>query len=264
MFDPLFDLQHKRVLITGGAGTLGALIAQAFAERGADVTVQDLNQERLDDVCQSLLGQSGKAFSICADLSSPDQCASVVNTAHELMGGVDIVINTAGINRRKPIIEVTEDDFNDIVSVNMKAIFFISQAAHPIMKAAGGGVIVNMSSLSARYSYNTISVYAATKAAVTSITRSTAREWAKDKIRVNCIEPSVIKTDFTQPLWGEPHRTQWFDETTPIGRLSDPDEIIGSVIFLATDASSYITGQSIVIDGGILSGGDWDSYAEKL
>ena len=84
---------------------------------------------------------------------------------------------------------------------------------------------------------------------------------AKDKIRVNCIEPSVIKTDFTKPLWGEPHRTKWFDETTPIGRLSNPDEIIGSVIFLATDASSYITGQSIVIDGGILSGGDWDSYA---
>jgi len=261
MFDPLFDLKQKRVLITGGAGTLGALIAKAFAERGADVTIQDLNQERLDEVRKSISGESGKAFSISADLSSPDQCASVVNEANVLMGGLDIVINTAGINRRKPITEVTEEDFNAIVSVNMKAIYFISQAAHPIMKAAGGGVIVNMSSLSARYSFNTISVYAATKAAVTSITRSTAREWAKDKIRVNCIEPSVIKTDFTKPLWGEPHRTKWFDETTPIGRLSNPDEIIGSVIFLATDASSYITGQSIVIDGGILSGGDWDSYA---
>jgi NAD(P)-dependent dehydrogenase (short-subunit alcohol dehydrogenase family) len=261
MFDPLFSLDGKRVLVTGGAGTLGNLISKAFAERGAVVTIQDLNQERLDEVTKSISAKSSKVYSIAADLSDPAECTRVVSEANQLMSGLDIVINTAGINRRKPISEVTEEDFDAIVSVNMKAIYFISQAAHPIMKAAGGGVIVNMSSLSARYSYNSISVYAATKAAVSSITRSTAREWAKDKIRVNCIEPSVIKTDFTKPLWGEPHRTKFFDETTPIGRLSNPDEIIGSVIFLATDASSYITGQSIVIDGGILSGGDWDSYA---
>ena len=261
MFDPLFSLDGKRVLVTGGAGTLGNLISKAFAERGAVVTIQDLNQERLDEVTKSISTKSSKVYSIAADLSDPAECTRVVSVANQLMSGLDIVINTAGINRRKPISEVTEEDFDAIVSVNMKAIYFISQAAHPIMKTAGGGVIVNMSSLSARYSYNSISVYAATKAAVSSITRSTAREWAKDKIRVNCIEPSVIKTDFTKPLWGEPHRTKFFDETTPIGRLSNPDEIIGSVIFLATDASSYITGQSIVIDGGILSGGDWDSYA---
>jgi NAD(P)-dependent dehydrogenase (short-subunit alcohol dehydrogenase family) len=261
MFDPLFSLKGKRTLITGGAGSLGTLIAQSFAERGASVTVQDLDQARIDAVKTSITTNNENVLTIAADLSSAQECKVVVEKANQLMGGLDIVINTAGINRRKPISEVTPEDFDAIVSVNMKAIYFISQAAHPIMKAAGGGTIVNMSSLSARYSFNTISVYAATKAAVSSITRSTAREWAKDKIRVNCIEPSVIKTDFTKTLWGEPHRSKWFDETTPIGRLSTPDEIIGTVIFLATDASSYITGQSVVIDGGILSGGDWDSYA---
>ena len=212
MFDPLFSLQGKRTLITGGAGSLGTLISKAFAERGADVTIQDLNQERLDEVRKAITAGSGKVFSIAADLSDPTECARVVSEANQLMGGLDIVINTAGINRRKPISEVTEDDFDAIVSVNMKAIYFISQAAHPIMKAGGGGAIVNMSSLSARYSYNTISVYAATKAAVSSITRSAAREWAKDKIRVNCIEPSVIKTDFTKPLWGEPHPVRGSDD----------------------------------------------------
>ena len=261
MFDPLFSLKGKRTLITGGAGSIGTLIAKSFAERGAIVTVQDLDQARIDDIKTSITKNNENVYTIAADLSSAQECKDVVNKANQLMGGLDIVINTAGINRRKPISEVTPEDFDAIVSVNMKAIYFISQAAHPIMKAAGGGTIVNMSSLSARYSYNTISVYAATKAAVSSITRSTAREWAKDKIRVNCIEPSVIKTEFTKSLWGEPHRSKWFDETTPIGRLSTPDEIIGTVIFLATDASSYITGQSVVIDGGILSGGDWDSYA---
>jgi len=261
MFDPLFSLAGKRTLITGGAGSIGTLIAKSFAERGAIVTIQDLDKTRIDDVKSSVSTKNENVYAIAADLSSAQECKAVVDKANQLMGGLDIVINTAGINRRKPISEVTPEDFDAIVSVNMKAIYFISQAAHPIMKAAGGGTIVNMSSLSARYSYNTMSVYAATKAAVSSITRSTSREWAKDKIRVNCIEPSVIKTDFTKTLWGEPHRSKWFDETTPIGRLSTPNEIIGTVIFLATDASSYITGQSVVIDGGILSGGDWDSYA---
>ena len=153
MFDPLFSLQGKRTLITGGAGSLGTLISKAFAERGADVTIQDLNQERLDEVRKAITAGSGKVFSIAADLSDPAECSRVVSEANQLMGGLDIVINTAGINRRKPISEVTEDDFDAIVSVNMKAIYFISQAAHPIMKAGGGGTIVNMSSLSARYSY---------------------------------------------------------------------------------------------------------------
>jgi len=263
MFDPIFNLKGKRVLITGGAGSLGTLITSAFVERGASVVVQDLNANRLEEVINSIPDSSGKLFSLTSDLSSAEECKRTVEDASKLLDGLDIVINTAGINRRKLIEDVTPEDFDAIVSVNMRAIYFISQASHPIMKKGGGGVIVNMSSLSARYSFNTISVYAATKAAVSSITRSSAREWARDKIRVNCIEPSVIKTDFTKPLWGEPHRTKWFDETTPIGRLSAPDEIIGAVIFLATDASSYITGQSIVIDGGILSGGDWDSYKDN-
>ena len=109
MFDPLFSLQGKRTLITGGAGSLGTLISKAFAERGADVTIQDLNQERLDEVRKAITTQSGKAFSIAADLSDPAECARVVSEANQLMGGLDIVINTAGINRRKPISEVTED-----------------------------------------------------------------------------------------------------------------------------------------------------------
>jgi NAD(P)-dependent dehydrogenase (short-subunit alcohol dehydrogenase family) len=186
----------------------------------------------------------------------------MVTDAAERLGGLDVLINGAGINRRKPIVDVTPDDFDAIVAVNMRAVYFACQAAHPLMKDAGGGAIVNLSSLSARFSFNTISVYAATKAAVSSMTRSCAREWAADGIRVNCIEPSVIKTEFTKPLWGEAHRQRWFDETTPIGRLALPEEMIGSIIFLSTQASSYITGQSIVIDGGILSGADWDSYKD--
>lgn len=261
--DPLFSLEGKKVIITGAGGAVGSLVAEAMAARGAVIGLQDISAEKVNAVRDRILAAGGSAVALVSDLSTASGAQEIVQQGAQELGGLDVLVNGAGINRRKPIDDVTSDDFDALVAVNMRAVFFTSQAAHPIMKAAGGGTIVNLSSLSARFSFNTISVYAATKAAVSSMTRSCAREWAADKVRVNCIEPSVIQTEFTKPLWGEPHRQRWFDETTPIGRLALPEEMIGSIIFLSTQASSYITGQSIVIDGGILSGADWNSYESQ-
>lgn len=260
--DPLFSVEGKRVIITGAGGSIGSLTAEAMAARGAIVGLQDISAEKVEPVRERIEAAGGRACALVSDLATAEGAHQMVRDGAALLGGLDVLVNGAGINRRKPITDVTPDDFDAIVGVNMRAVYFASQAAHEIMKPAGGGAIVNLSSLSARFSFVTISVYAATKAAVSSMTRSCAREWAADGIRVNCIEPSVIKTEFTKPLWGEPHRQRWFDETTPIGRLALPEEMIGSIIFLATDASAYVTGQSIVIDGGILSGADWDSYQD--
>lgn len=260
--DPLFSLEGKRVIITGAGGSIGSLVAEAMAARGAIIGLQDISAEKVDLVRERIEAAGGSAIALVSDLSTAEGAAEMVHEGARRLGGLDVLVNGAGINRRKPITEVTPDDFDAIVAVNMRAVYFASQAAHEVMKSGGGGAIVNLSSLSARFSFVTISVYAATKAAVSSMTRSCAREWAAAGIRVNCIEPSVIKTEFTKPLWGEAHRQRWFDETTPIGRLALPEEMIGSIIFLATDASAYITGQSIVIDGGILSGADWDSYQD--
>ena len=260
--DPLLFLEGKRILITGAGGSIGSLVAEAMAARGATIGLQDISAEKVDPVRERIEAAGGSTITLVADLSTADGATKMVHEGAQSLGGLDVLVNGAGINRRKPINEVTPDDFDAIVAVNMRAVYFASQAAYEIMKPAGGGAIVNLSSLSARFSFVTISVYAATKAAVSSMTRSCAREWAADGIRVNCIEPSVIKTEFTKPLWGEPHRQRWFDETTPIGRLALPEEMIGSIIFLSTAASAYITGQSIVIDGGILSGADWDSYQD--
>lgn len=254
MSTDLFSLAGKNVLITGAGGVIGTELAHAMAAAGAVVGAQDLTMERADAVAAT--------FSFAADLSVVDECRSLVARAEQEMGGIDILVNCAGINRRKPIDDVTAEDFDAIVAVNMRAVYFVSQAVHVGMKARGGGAIVNISSMSARYGYNTISVYAATKAAVTSMTRSFAREWVKDGIRVNCIEPAVVKTEFTKPLWGEPHRERWFADTMPMGRLIDPPELVGAVIFLASGASSYITGQAITIEGGLLAGADWDAYQE--
>lgn len=253
MSTDLFSLEGRTVLITGAGGVIGTELAHGMATAGARVGAQDLTLERAAAVQAD--------FAFAADLSTVEGCRALIAEADSAMGGIDVLVNCAGINRRKRIDDVTADDFDAIVAVNMRAVFFTSQAVHPIMTARGGGTIVNISSLSAKYSYQTISVYAATKAAVTSMTRSFAQEWAGDGIRVNCIEPAVVQTEFTKPLWGEEHRMRWFQETQPLGRLARPDELVGAVIYLASDASSYVTGQAITIDGGILSGANWDSYA---
>lgn len=262
MTDPLFDLDGRAVLITGAGGAIGSTIAQALAARGARLVVQDISSDRLAPLQESIAAAGGYAQSLVADLSDADTAGDVVHAAQATLDGLDVLINSAGINRRKPIDDVTPDDFDAIVAVNLRALYFASQAAHTIMKTAGGGSIVNLSSLSARFSFTTISVYAATKAGVTSLTRSCAREWALDGVRVNCLEPFVIQTEFTKPLWGEDHRQRWFNHVTPMGRLGSPNELVGAVIFLASDASSWMTGQSLVIDGGLTAGADWDSYRD--
>lgn len=254
----LFSLSGRTVLLTGAGGAIGSVLAKGLAAAGATVALQDISLEKVAAHCLEIEEAGGRATTFAADLSDPSACRQLIDDVQSRLGTIDILVNSAGVNRRKPIDDVTADDFDAIVAVNMRAVYFLSQAVHPLMKAAGGGVIVNISSLSARYSFNTISVYAATKAAVSSMTRSFAREWVADGIRVNCIEPSVVKTQFTAPLWDDPQRSVWFRENTPIGRLSQAEELVGAVIFLASDASSYITGQSIVVDGGILSGADWD------
>ena len=254
MTDPLFDLEGRTILITGAGGAIGSTVARALVDRGARVAVQDISAEKLESI--------GVGLPIVADLSDAAVAGQVVRDAHAALGGLDVLINSAGTNRRKPIGDVSAEDFDAIVAVNLRALYFTSQAAHPLMAAAGGGSIVNLSSLSARFSFNTISVYSATKAGVSSLTRSCAREWARDRVRVNCLEPFVIKTEFTRPLWGEEHRQRWFDDVTPMGRLGSPEELVGAVVFLASDASSWMTGQSLVIDGGLTAGADWDSYAD--
>jgi NAD(P)-dependent dehydrogenase (short-subunit alcohol dehydrogenase family) len=254
MSTELFSLAGRTALITGAGGVIGTELVRGLTAAGAIVGAQDLSMERAD--------AAGGAFSFAADLSDVENCRALVADAEGTMGRIDILVNCAGINRRKPIDDVTVDDFDAIVAVNMRAVYFMSQAVHAGMRSRGGGTIVNISSMSARYGYNTISVYAATKAAVTSMTRSFAREWVKDGIRVNCIEPAVVKTEFTKPLWGEPQRERWFADNMPMGRLIDPPELVGAVIFLASGASSYITGQAITIEGGLLAGADWDAYQE--
>lgn len=256
----LFSLEGQTALIAGGAGAIGSAISEAFAKAGARVLVHDLSSDRLAGL-QARFEKEGLPFhGFQADLTSAEACSDLVEKAQGVTGGIDILVNLQGTNRRKPIVDVSQEDFDAITAVNFRSVYFLSKAVHPIMKAQGGGKILHFSSLSANISFDTISVYAATKAAVTSLTRSMAHEWAADNIQVNAIEPGFVKTEFTRPLWDDDYRGRWFADYIPAGHLAAPEDLITTSLSLVAPASRYITGRSVVVDGGVLSG---DSWVEK-
>ncbi len=253
----LFGLGGKTALLAGGAGAIGSAISEGLARAGATVIIHDLSQERLDRLAQDFAAKGVEFTGLQADLSTAEAAGELVARAKEITGRIDILVNLQGANRRKPIAEVTPEDFDVITSVNLRSVYFLSQAVHPLMKAQRGGKILHFSSLSANTSFDTISVYAATKAAVTSLTRSQAHEWADDNIQVNAIEPGFVQTEFTRPLWDDDYRAEWFANFIPQGRLAIPEDLVSTALYLVAPATRYITGQNVVIDGGVLTGASW-------
>jgi 2-deoxy-D-gluconate 3-dehydrogenase len=258
----LFSLRGKTALVTGGGGAIGRILSRALALAGARVLIHDVDPERLA-AARALVKAAGvEVETLAADVRDPAAIKTLVDTAAAKLGGLDILVNSVGVNRRKRIDAVTPDDFDAIIGVNLRAVYFLGQAAHPHLKRRGGGKIVNISSLSAKHAFNTISVYAASKAAVSQLTKAQACEWAEDNIQVNAIEPGFVRTEFTRPLWDDPYRDQWFKNFIPNGRLATPDDLVGTALLLASPASAYITGQAVAVDGGVLSGATWENPAE--
>ena len=253
----LFSLEGMTALVAGGAGAIGSAVAEGYACAGATVIVHDLSQDRIDLLGRSF-AEKGLAFhGLQADLSSAEAAYDLMARAKKITGRIDILVNLQGTNRRKPITEVTPEDFDLITSVNLRSVYFLSKAVHPVMQAQGGGKIVHFSSLSANVSFDTISVYAATKAAVTSLTRSQAHEWACDNIQVNAIEPGFVQTEFTRPLWDDDYRAEWFANFIPQGRMAVPQDLVSTAIYLVAPGTRYMTGQNVVVDGGVMTGASW-------
>ncbi|MDX2140178.1 MAG: SDR family oxidoreductase [Chloroflexota bacterium] len=254
----LFSLEGKAVLITGASSGIGGALAVGFAEAGAVVGVHGRDHDRIAAICQQIEAVGGQAVALVANLGSVQSCRTLIEQAQAQMGRLDILINNAATNRRKPIIAVTEDDYESIHATNQRAIFFLSQAAYPLMKAVGGGKIIHIASINVFFALDTVSVYGMTKGAVAQLTKVQAIEWAPDNIQVNCITPGFIRTPLTKPIWEDARKASWLRARIPMRRPAEPEELIGLALMLASPASSYITGQNIVIDGGVLAGGSWD------
>jgi NAD(P)-dependent dehydrogenase (short-subunit alcohol dehydrogenase family) len=181
----------------------------------------------------------------------------LVTKAQEALGRLDVLINCAATNRRKPITEVTQDDFDTIVAINLRSVYFLSQAAYPLMRQQGGGKIIHIGSINIFYGLDTVSVYGVTKGGMGQLTKVMAVEWAQDNVQVNCVTPGYFLTPLSRPLWEDDQKANWFRSRLPTRRPGQPEELVGVTLLLASEASSYITGQNIVVDGGFLAGGSW-------
>ncbi len=253
----LFSLEGKSVLLTGASGGIGQVLAVALAEAGAAIGAHGRDKDKLQETCRQIEATGGRAVPLTADLQDIDDCRKLVAQAGEALGRLDILVNCAATNRRKPIIEVTPDDFETIIAVDLRSIFFLSQAAHPLLKAQGGGKIVHIGSINSFYGLDTVSVYGLAKGGLAQLTKVMAVEWARDNIQVNCVTPGFFLTPLSQPLWADENKARWFRQRLPTRRPGRPDELVGAVLLLAAEGSSYITGHNIVVDGGFLAGGSW-------
>ena len=253
-----FSLEGRAALLTGAGGGIGHALGEALAGAGASVALHARTLDRVEGLAAGIERAGGKAVCLTAELSDLSAARDLVERSRAVLGRLDILVNCAATNRRKPIREVTEDDWDAIMAVDLKSLYFMSQAAHAIMRAQGGGKIIHIGSLNSSYALGSVSVYGAAKGAVAQLTKVMAVEWAKDDVQVNCVIPGFVDTPLSKPLWAQPFKADWMRSRIPMRRPARPDEIAGPVLLLAAPASSYVTGTTLVVDGGVLAGGWWE------
>jgi len=257
IFDRLFSLKGKAALITGSSSGIGRALAVGMAQAGAAVGVHGRDVDRINETCAMVEDVGSRAVPLAANLHQLEDCRKLIADAHNALGRLDVLVNNAATNRRKPIAEVTEDDWEFINAVNLQAPYFLSRAAYPLMQKQGGGKIIHIGSINIFYGLDTVSVYGITKGGLAQMTKIMAVEWALDNIQVNCITPGFILTPLSRSLWADDEKSQWFRNRVPLRRPGLPHELVGLALMLASEASSYITGQNIIIDGGFSAGGSW-------
>jgi NAD(P)-dependent dehydrogenase (short-subunit alcohol dehydrogenase family) len=263
IFQRLFSLEGEAALVTGASGGLGRALAIGLAEAGATVGLNGVSATKLEETLACIEQAGGRGVLLPATLNDVNESRNLIGRAHSALGRLDILVNCAGINRRKRIEAVTPNDFDTLVAVNLRGAFFLSQAAYPIMRAQGGGKILNIGSMSSLAGFATVSVYGMTKSALAQVTKTMAVEWAKDNIQVNCIAPGYMRTPLTEEhFWKHPYRRGWLLDRIPARRAGEPEDLIAAAVWLCSSGSGYVTGQTIAIDGGFTAGGSWEPPQE--
>lgn len=253
----LFDMSGKVALITGAGGGVGGWLTAGLAAAGARVVISDVDTER----CSALISllEAGKVdFTVViADLRDPRAPKNLADAARKEFGTLDVLVNAAAINTREPIANVTPELWTEISDVNLKAAYFLAREAMLVMRAGGGGSIINVTSINTEIGLEGVSVYGANKAALAQVTKTMCIEWARYNIRANCISPGFLMTSLSRPLWEDADRASWILERCPLRRPGMPAELVGACLLLASDAGSFISGASIRVDGGLLAGSPW-------
>ncbi|MCC6607705.1 MAG: glucose 1-dehydrogenase [Anaerolineae bacterium] len=248
---PDFDLTGKVALITGASRGIGQAIAEAYAAAGAKVVLASRRQESLDEVAELIRSNGGEALPIAAHTGDDDAVNELVAKAIEAYGRIDIAVNNAATNPHfGPVMTADESHWDKILDVNVKGYFRVAKGCVPGMKARGGGKIINIASIAGLTPQPGMGVYCVSKAAVLMLTQVLAAELAADNIQVNAIAPGFIKTKFSAAIWGNPHINEAVMKQIPQGRMAEPEELTGMALYLASAASSFTTGATMLIDGG--------------
>ena len=253
MDQSLWSLSGQRALVTGGTKGIGEAIVRQFVDLGASVFIiardNDLLQQQLADYRQ----QGHQVEGLAADVSQPGVAAQIVDAVKAVWNSVDILVNNAGTNIRKPTAEYSPIEYEHIVNTNLRSAYELSQATYPLLKASSAGKLIFVSSVSGLSHTSSGSLYGMTKAALLQLTRNLAVEWAPDQIRVNAVAPWYINTPLATPVLTNPEKLTGILKRTPMNRIGEPEEVASVVSFLSMPASSYVTGQTIAVDGGLLA-----------
>lgn len=244
------EIKGKKILITGGSKGIGKDIAIAFAKLGANIVISGRNAKDLVDTTDELRKLNPNCFYEVADMQKVDDIYRMVDNTVTTLGGIDVLINNAGVNIPKPALEVTEEDWDRVLDTNLKGSFFCSQRAGKYMLEQGHGKIINIASQMAFVGYIDRSAYCSSKGGMVQLTKALAIEWAKENIKVNAIAPTFIETDLTKKMFDNKEFYQDVLNRIPLGKLAQLSDVTGAVVFLASDLSNYITGETIKVDGG--------------
>lgn len=253
VMNPPFDLHGRTALVTGASRGLGRHFALTLARAGADLVVTARNVEALEGVVAEIreLGRTALPLPLeVTEKASIDALARNVSSS----ANVDILVNNAGCNVRKPALEVTWDDWNRVLDTNLRGAFFVAQALVPGMLSRGYGRVINIGSLTAVFGYAGIGPYFASRGGMKQLTMSLADEWGAHGITVNCLAPGWFKTDQTAALYENPEWLAYLNDRLPLKRPGKTEELEGALLFLASDASTYVTGQTLLVDGGMSTG----------
>ncbi|MFP6702254.1 MAG: glucose 1-dehydrogenase [Planctomycetaceae bacterium] len=256
--DPLFSIADRVTVVSGGSRGIGREMAAGFARRGALVVVTGRDAGTLEATVSEIAGEvDSRVLGIVCDVSKPSDIAGLVEEVVSEFGRIDVLLNVAGVNRRKRVELVTEEDYDFVLDINLKGAFLIAQAVGRQMIAQESGTIINVDSLNTYAPLKGVAPYAMSKAGLVMMTRSLAAEWGEHGVRVNTIAPGFILTDMTNTLWSDPVMQEWGLANTPLRRLGEVEDLVGAAVFLAAEASAFMTGQVVRVDGGFSAGLLW-------
>jgi len=249
------DLSNRTAIVIGGTSGLGRAISIALARSGANVVPTGRREELVAEVCAEIESVGRKTLRKTVDVAKRESIDALRDGVLEKFGGADILVNAAGRTARKPTNEVTESEWTEIFDTNLTGMLRACQSFYESLKQSGRGKIINVASLASFVAFHEVAAYGASKAGVLALTRSLGAEWAKDGINVNALVPGVFPTELNAELLNGTERGREILMRTPMNRFGKPEELTGAAVFLASDAASFITGQTIAVDGGYLASG---------